>query len=148
MRSDLAFLAASRWHQFPRHLRSRDPNVATDGGCVAIGAGLHQCLRCRGTKRKRAAALGGGTLEGVTFHHIPTNEPWCRDHGPIFLTRAEDPRLAIVDWEYNAWGWKYPPFEDDDVVPTRIAEKLDLAAFYPENGARGRFIEVTAPARC
>src|SRR4051794_23153318 len=24
----------------------------------------------------------------VTFHHIRTNEPWCRDHGPIFLTRA------------------------------------------------------------
>ena len=27
------------------------------------------------------------------------------------------------NWDYNAWGWKYPPFEDDDVVPTRIAER-------------------------
>ena len=22
----------------------------------------------------------------VEYFHIPTNEPWCRDHGPIFLT--------------------------------------------------------------
>ena len=23
------------------------------------------------------------------FYRIPTNEPWCRDHGPIFLTRDD-----------------------------------------------------------
>src|SRR3954454_12024233 len=46
----------------------------------------------------------------VEFHENPTNEPWCRDHGPIFLLREEAPRLAAVDWDYNAWGWKYPPF--------------------------------------
>src|SRR5215472_15792423 len=23
----------------------------------------------------------------VIFYRVPTNEPWCRDHGPIFLTR-------------------------------------------------------------
>jgi agmatine deiminase len=42
--------------------------------------------------------------ERLTFYTIPTNEPWCRDHGPIFLTRSEDPRLAVVDWGHNAWG--------------------------------------------
>jgi agmatine deiminase len=64
--------------------------------------------------------------ERLTFYTIPTNEPWCRDHGPIFLTRAEDPRLAVIDWGYNAWGGKYPPFDLDDVVPTRIADTLGL----------------------
>ena len=49
----------------------------------------------------------------VEFHHHPTNEPWCRDHGPMFLVRDEAPRLAAVDWDYNAWGWKYPPFDLD-----------------------------------
>jgi agmatine deiminase len=67
--------------------------------------------------------------EHVTFHHIPTNEPWCRDHGPMFLTRDEAPRLAVVDWDYNAWGWKYPPFDEDDEVPGRIAELLGLPAY-------------------
>ncbi len=73
--------------------------------------------------------LEGLPLERVTFHTIPTNEPWCRDHGPIFLTRDEEPRVAIVDWDYNAWGGKYPPCDLDDVVPTRIAEELRLPVF-------------------
>src|SRR5205814_4293062 len=51
----------------------------------------------------------------ITFHRIPTNEPWCRDHGPIFLTRnTQQPRLVIVDWDYNAWGGKYPPCRSEE----------------------------------
>jgi agmatine deiminase len=61
--------------------------------------------------------LKGLPLERLTFHRIPTNEPWCRDHGPIFLTRDEEPQLAIIDWDYNAWGGKYPPCDMDEVVP-------------------------------
>jgi agmatine deiminase len=78
----------------------------------------------------------------VVFHHIRTNEPWCRDHGPTFLTRSEAPRLAIVDWDYNAWGWKYPPFDDDDVVPLRIADKLGVPLFSPGMVLEGGSIEV------
>jgi len=78
----------------------------------------------------------------VTFHHNPVNEPWCRDHGPIFLTRDEAPKCAIVDWDYNAWGWKYPPFDDDDVVPTRIAEKLGLPLYTPGMVLEGGSIDV------
>ncbi len=80
--------------------------------------------------------------EHVTFHHIPINEPWCRDHGPIFLTRAEEPRSLILDWGYNAWGWKYPPFDDDDVVPTKIAEKLGLSVIEPGMILEGGSIDV------
>ena len=75
------------------------------------------------------AALEGVPMERVTFYPIPTNEPWCRDHGPIFLTRDEDPRLAVIDWGHNAWGGKYPPFDLDDVVPTRVAEALGLPVY-------------------
>jgi agmatine deiminase len=67
----------------------------------------------------------------VEFYHIPTNEPWCRDHGPMFIRRETEPSLAIVDWNYNAWGNKYPPFDLDEMVPTRIAEALGLPGFYP-----------------
>jgi agmatine deiminase len=92
--------------------------------CINIGDERHEA--------EARAALGGGALDSVTFHRIPTNEPWCRDHGPIFLTRATDPKLAVVDWDYNAWGGKYLPCDLDDVVPTRVAEKLGgLPVFYP-----------------
>ena len=70
-------------------------------------------------------------MEHIEFYGNPTNEPWCRDHGPIFVTRIESPRLAINDFGYNAWGGKYPPFDLDDVVPTRIARHFGLPLFEP-----------------
>ena len=80
-------------------------------------------------KRKRVPFSMDSIQTRLTFHFIPTNEPWCRDHGPIFVTRKEEPRLAVVDWDYNAWGGKYPPCDLDEVVPTRVAEKLGLPVF-------------------
>jgi agmatine deiminase len=68
----------------------------------------------------------------VRFFHIPTNECWCRDHGPAFVVKrgARGARqLAVVDWGYNAWGGKYPPFDADDAVPTHVAHALDLPLF-------------------
>ena len=41
----------------------------------------------------------------------PINDAWIRDYGPTFVTK--DNQLAAVDWQYNAWGGKYPPFDDD-----------------------------------
>jgi len=69
----------------------------------------------------------------VAFHHIPTNECWTRDHGPAFVLRARRGRTeaAVVDWGYNAWGGKYPPFDADDAVPTRVAHELGLPVFSP-----------------
>ncbi|HYF13558.1 MAG TPA: agmatine deiminase family protein [Phycisphaerales bacterium] len=59
----------------------------------------------------------------VRFHFVPTNESWCRDHGPTFVVKREGGReqFAIVDWGFNAWGGKYPPYDADDAVPTEIA---------------------------
>ena len=70
-----------------------------------------------------------GNVANVRYHRIPSYEPWCRDHGPIFVTRGRE--LAVVDWGYNAWGGKYPPFDDDDAVPQRVAELLGLPIFTP-----------------
>lgn len=73
------------------------------------------------------------SLRRVRFHHIPTNECWARDHGPAFVLRRRRGKTeaAIVDWGFNAWGGKYPPYDADDAVPTRVAEELGLPVFYP-----------------
>jgi agmatine deiminase len=98
---------------------------------------------CNGAHEAEArAVLDGLTGKRLTFYRIPTNEPWCRDHGPIFLTRENDPRLTIVDWDYNAWGGKYPPCDLDDAVPTHVAEKLGLPVYYPRMILEGGSIEV------
>jgi len=80
-----------------------------------------------------------GHLANVTLHAIPTNDAWIRDHGPTFLAGPPDRPPALVDWQYNAWGGKYPPFELDNLVPKRIAETTGRERFDPgivlENGA-------------
>lgn len=80
-----------------------------------------------------------GDLQNVTLHDIETNDAWCRDHGPTFLVRSqgtggkgqETEKKALVDWEYNAWGGKYPPFDKDNDVPRKIAELQGRRRFKP-----------------
>jgi agmatine deiminase len=74
---------------------------------------------------------GGVPLRRVALHGIRTNECWTRDHGPAFVqrTRRGAVQTAIVDWGFNAWGGKYPPWDADDAVPTRVAEELSLPVF-------------------
>ncbi len=79
--------------------------------------------------------------ENVSYHRIPSHEPWCRDHGPIFVV-ANAEETAIVDWSYNAWGNKYPPYDDDDAVPQRVAELLGLPLFSPGIVMEGGSIDV------
>lgn len=70
--------------------------------------------------------------ENIVFHHFETNDAWCRDHGPAFLLHKNIPgKKAIVDWDYNAWGNKYPPFDLDDVIPTKIGKKLGYDVYHP-----------------
>lgn len=64
----------------------------------------------------------------VVFHHFPTNDAWCRDHGAIFVRDAAG-RLAAVDCGFNAWGGKYPPWDLDDAIPARMAEALGVPGF-------------------
>jgi agmatine deiminase len=69
----------------------------------------------------------------VRFFTHPTNDAWCRDHGPAFLINemAVQPKI-IVDWNYNAWGNKYPPFDLDDRIPTLIAAVYEIPVLYPD----------------
>jgi len=68
----------------------------------------------------------GADMSQIFFYENPTNDAWCRDHGPAFLLNKESDKKIIVDWRYNAWGGKYPPFDLDNVIPTRIAIQLGL----------------------
>jgi agmatine deiminase len=108
--------------------------LASERVCINVCNDAHEA--------EAREVLSGLPLDRLTFHRIPTNEPWCRDHGPIFLTRDDEPRLAIVDWDYNAWGGKYQPCDFDEVVPTRIGEILGVPVFYPRMILEGGSIDV------
>ncbi len=89
-------------------------------------------------------AAGEVPREQVRFHHNPTNDCWVRDHGPLYVVREVDGRRerAIVDWGYNAWGGKYPPFDLDNAVPRRVAEEDGAPLFDPHMILEGGSIEV------
>lgn len=69
----------------------------------------------------RRGLQGIGNLEVVG---IPTNDAWARDYGPTFVVDRGRKRIAAVGWQYNAWGGKYPPFDQDQQVAKRIADRL------------------------
>ncbi|PYK19243.1 MAG: agmatine deiminase [Verrucomicrobia bacterium] len=108
--------------------------IESEQVCINIFNGAHEA--------EAREVLRGLPMERISFQLVPTNEPWCRDHGPIFLTRDLDPKLVAADWDYNAWGNKYPPFDLDDVAPTRVAKILDVPVFYPGMILEGGAIDV------
>jgi agmatine deiminase len=83
-----------------------------------------------------------GNCPGVTIHNVPTNDAWCRDHGPIFLSTSDHTLPpALLHWGYNAWGGKYPPFDFDCKVPQQIADLLGQQRFVPGMILEGGAIE-------
>jgi agmatine deiminase len=47
-----------------------------------------------------------------------------------------------VDWAYNAWGNKYPPYDLDDAIPQHVAKLRKLPLFSPNMVLEGGSIEV------
>ena len=145
---------AATWLSWPRREGISFPGAgAYDKAVIAIAKMVHAladsepvninvCDAAHEADVRKILSKIGARTSHVTFHHIAINEPWCRDHGPIFVTRAEAPKMLVLDWGYNSWGFKYPPFDDDDYVPTAVAEKLALPVEYPGMILEGGSIDV------
>ena len=84
----------------------------------------------------------GVDMNRIRFYLNPTNDAWCRDHGPAFLINPNNPvPKMIVDWGYNAWGNKYPPYNLDDVIPTLIGRELNIPVIHPGIVMEGGSVE-------
>jgi agmatine deiminase len=87
-------------------------------------------------------ARAGADFARVTFHNHPTNDAWCRDHGPIFVKNDRTGEVAVTDWVHNSWGNKYPPHDLDNTIPPKIARALRLRRFVKNIVLEGGSIEV------
>ena len=74
-----------------------------------------------------AAKRSLGGIRDVEIVPIQTNDAWARDYAPTFVVDRAAGKLAALDWHYNAWGGKYPPYEDDQQVARKVAEYLNCA---------------------
>jgi len=115
---------------WPRHFRPIPAKFAE----IAAVASRWEKVRINVPKPLQArarllVARAGAEAANVEFFDNPTNDAWCRDHGPIFVKNDRTGEVAVTDWRYNAWGGKYPPFDADDAIPGRIARRLGLRRF-------------------
>ena len=88
-------------------------------------------------RARRLIERAGADMANVEFFNHPTNDAWCRDHGPIFVRNDRTGEVAVTDWDYNAWGGKYPPFDRDDRIPERVGRGPGTAPVQGADGARG-----------
>ena len=116
-----------------------------NGFIKEISKGEQVCINVRseGLKEKvrlDLAAIGVDPSKITLLIH-PTNDAWCRDHGPAFLVNpaAKDPKV-IVSWKYNAWGEKYD-HDLDEQIPGLVGKYLDIPVYYPGIVMEGGAVE-------
>ncbi|WP_256004096.1 agmatine deiminase family protein [Pedobacter deserti] len=110
---------------------------------VAEGEKVRINVNDEETKRFAIAQLEsvGADLVQIEFYFNGSNDAWCRDHGPAFLLNRAGDQKVIVDWGYNAWGDKYPPYDLDDVIPTKIGQHFNLPVYHPGIVMEGGSVE-------
>jgi agmatine deiminase len=100
-----------------------------------ISLGEQVCINVRNEDLKekvfRDLAAIGVDMGRIDLLVHPTNDAWCRDHGPAFLlnNKAGAPKVA-VSWKYNAWGDKYP-HDLDECIPALAAGVLGIPVYHP-----------------
>ena len=87
------------------------------------------------------------TLSRIEIFHLPTNDSWARDHGPIFVNRlatapSNEPSQIALDWRFNSWGQKYGAFDLDDVVPQKLGARYSFEVIEPGIVLEGGSIDV------
>jgi len=128
---------------WPGKIETIYPRYAEFIKCIAEGERVRINVADEFMKEKAVGYItkAGADLKNVEFFFHPTNDAWCRDHGPAFLINPVEKKKMIVDWGYNAWGGKYPPFDLDDVIPTLIGKHYHLPVANPGIVMEGGSVE-------
>jgi agmatine deiminase len=67
-------------------------------------------------------------LVGVDVLALPIDDSWIRDSGPIYLVDDRD-GVAMVQFRFNSWGEKYLPYDDDALLPARLADLAGMRRY-------------------
>ena len=78
-----------------------------------------------GDREKAARLISHKNAELLVLEH---NDAWIRDNGPTFIINSEG-QIGGVDWQFNAWGEKYPEWELDNQVSSEILKQFSIPMF-------------------
>ena len=90
-------------------------------------------------RAKKMLADAGADLAKVRFWMLPTDRVWVRDYGPIFVVNSRG-EAGVLDWRFNAWA-KYPDWENDDAIPSKILKEIDAPSWTPRAGGKRVVLE-------
>ncbi|HQL74651.1 MAG TPA: agmatine deiminase family protein, partial [Phycisphaerae bacterium] len=84
---------------------------------------------------RRVLERAHADLGRVEFFRWPSDRGWTRDFGPICVRKAGKGKaggeVAVVDFKFTAWGYKYPNWQRDNKIARRAARRLGLRTFEP-----------------
>lgn len=92
----------------------------TAGVANAVAAFEPVLVVCRPGDGPAARAALAGEVE---VWEAPIDDSWLRDSGPIFVG---DEGVRGIQFGFNAWGGKYPPWDDDATIAGRLCDTLGL----------------------
>jgi agmatine deiminase len=101
------------------------------------------CAGSPGVRARIEAVLDGAdNRERMHLHEIAIDDSWLRDSGPIFVRDRSTGKLAVTDWDFDKWGGKYPPWDKDNLVPTKVASLRGMDRWVPGMTLEGGSIDV------
>ena len=71
------------------------------------------------------AALAGD----VEIVAEPIDDSWLRDNGPLFLVSADASERRASIFDFNAWGEKFTPYDNDARLAATLAERWKVPAY-------------------
>ncbi len=121
---------AAIWLSWPHNVETWPQNLAAARAeFVALVRAISNSQLVRVMVPNREMELAGsqlGEISNVTVVAMDTNDAWVRDYAPTFVKDVESDELVSIDWYYNAWGGKYPPFDLDQRIASKVAAHLGL----------------------
>lgn len=84
----------------------------------------------------------------ITPVDLPTNDSWIRDYGPTFVKSSRNSSTLGINWIYDGWGKKYPPFDLDQQAASSILNYLEMEKVDSELILEGGSIESNGDSIC
>ena len=93
---------------------------------------------------QRAVSVLGNVsslAHSLDIRRVPVNDVWARDSGPIFIINERQNNIRLTNWEFNSWGGKYEPWDDDNKIPHFISDAFNIDGYSPGIVLEGGSIE-------
>lgn len=79
----------------------------------------------------------------VKFFHVPHNDVWIRDMGPLFVKNSNG-KLKVVDFNFNTWGYESQSSENsraEEAIDRAVANTLNLPTLKSQIVSEGGGLE-------